>query len=91
MKDSSKEVLNFVKENDVKFIRLAFCDNLGIQKNISLQPGELERAFESGIPFNASELPGLAKRSAERRQSVIHSMRSIWKYSDRSSGKTIRP
>lgn len=58
MKDSSKEVLNFVKENDVKFIRLAFCDNLGIQKNISLQPGELERAFESGIPFNASELPG---------------------------------
>ncbi len=58
MKDSCKEVLNFVKENDVKFIRLAFCDNVGLQKNISLQPGELERAFESGIPFNAWELPG---------------------------------
>ena len=58
MKDSSKEVLTFVKENDVKFIRLAFCDNMGLQKNISLQPGELERAFESGIPFNAWELPG---------------------------------
>ena len=39
MKDSSKEVLTFVKENDVKFIRLAFCDNMGLQKNISLQPG----------------------------------------------------
>ncbi len=58
MKDSSKEVLAFVKENDVKFIRLAFCDHVGVQKNISLQPGELERAFESGIPFNAWELPG---------------------------------
>lgn len=58
MKDSCKEVLNFVKENDVKFVRLAFCDNVGLQKNISLQPGELERAFESGIPFNAWELPG---------------------------------
>jgi glutamine synthetase len=58
MKDSSKEVLTFVRENDVKFIRLAFCDNVGQQKNISLQPGELERAFESGIPFNASSLRG---------------------------------
>ena len=58
MKDSCQEVLNFVKENDVKVIRLAFCDNMGLQKNISLQPGELERAFENGIPFNAWELPG---------------------------------
>lgn len=58
MKESSKEVLNFVKENDVKFIRLAFCDNMGLQKNIAIQPGELERAFENGIPFNAWELPG---------------------------------
>ena len=58
MNASCKDTLNFVKENDVKFIRLAFCDNTGLQKNISLQPGELERAFESGIPFNAWELPG---------------------------------
>ena len=27
------EVLQFVKENDVKFIRLAFCDLLGNQKH----------------------------------------------------------
>ena len=58
MNDSCKDILNFVKENDVKFIRLAFCDHVGRQKNISLQPGELERAFQSGIPFNAWELPG---------------------------------
>ena len=29
------EILNFVEENDVKFIRLVFCDIFGNQKNIS--------------------------------------------------------
>jgi glutamine synthetase len=53
-----KEVLQFVKENDVKFIRLAFCDILGVQKNISVMPEELARAFESGISFDASAIAG---------------------------------
>ena len=35
------EILNFVEENDVKFIRLAFCDIFGNQKNISIMPCEL--------------------------------------------------
>lgn len=53
-----KEVLQFVKENDVKFIRLAFCDILGTQKNISIMQDELERAFENGISFDASSILG---------------------------------
>lgn len=53
-----KDVLEFVKENDVKFIRLAFCDILGVQKNISIMPDELERAFKSGISFDASAISG---------------------------------
>lgn len=52
------EVLQFVEENDVKFIKLAFCDIFGRQKNISITPGELERAFESGISFDASAVKG---------------------------------
>lgn len=52
------EVLQFVQENDVKFIRLAFCDLFGNQKNISIMPGELPRAFETGISFDASALKG---------------------------------
>lgn len=52
------EVLQFVKENDVKFIRLAFCDIFGTQKNISIMPAELPRAFESGISFDASAIHG---------------------------------
>ena len=51
---SPKEILNFVEENDVKFIRLTFCDMFGNLKNIAIMPNELPRAFESGIPFDAS-------------------------------------
>lgn len=58
MKYTKEEVLQFVRENDVKFIRLAFCDVLGVQKNISIMPDELERAFASGISFDASAISG---------------------------------
>ena len=47
-----------MKEEDVKFIRLAFCDVYGKQKNISIMPDELARAFESGISIDASAVPG---------------------------------
>lgn len=52
------EVLQFIAENDVKFIRLAFCDMFGRQKNISIMPDELSRAFSTGISFDASAVPG---------------------------------
>lgn len=55
-----KEVLKFIEENDVKFIRLAFCDLLGTQKNISIMPNELERAFKEGVSFDASAIKGFA-------------------------------
>ncbi len=47
-----------MEEEDVKFIRLAFCDVFGRQKNISIMPGELPRAFEQGIVFDASSIMG---------------------------------
>ncbi len=59
MNITQQEVIRFVEENDVKFIRLAFCDLYGRLKNISIQPGELNRAFESGIPFDAAAVRGL--------------------------------
>ncbi|MGI6777731.1 MAG: glutamine synthetase family protein [Acetivibrionales bacterium] len=58
MTTTVKEVLEFVKENDVKFIRLAFCDLLGRQRNISVMPDELPGAFEHGIPFDAHAIKG---------------------------------
>jgi len=58
MNITAHEVLQFVKENDVKFIRLGFCDPFGIQKNISIMPDELPGAFEHGISFDASAIRG---------------------------------
>lgn len=58
MKYSKQEVMQYVQEEDVKFIRLAFCDVFGRQKNISIMPGELPRAFEYGIAFDASSIAG---------------------------------
>ena len=55
---SYQEIMSFVEEEDVKFIRLAFVDIAGIQKNISIMPGELKRAFECGVSFDASSIKG---------------------------------
>ena len=60
MKYSAQEVIQYVNEEDVKFIRLAFCDVYGRQKNISIMPGELPRAFEHGITFDASSIEGFS-------------------------------
>ncbi len=58
MKYSKEEVIQYVCEEDVKFIRLAFCDVFGRQKNISIMPQELSRAFEYGIAIDASAIAG---------------------------------
>ncbi|MDD6062241.1 MAG: glutamine synthetase beta-grasp domain-containing protein, partial [Oscillospiraceae bacterium] len=58
MKYTQQEVMQFVREEDVKFIRLAFCDVLGKQKNISIMPEELDRAFRFGIAIDASVVKG---------------------------------
>ena len=55
---TEEEVLDFVNEEDVKFIRLAFFDVAGKQKNISIMPSELGRAFKEGIAFDASSILG---------------------------------
>ncbi|MBO7361188.1 MAG: glutamine synthetase [Clostridia bacterium] len=58
MKYAKEEVIQYVAEEDVKFIRLAFCDVYGKQKNISIMPDELPRAFDYGIAFDASAIAG---------------------------------
>lgn len=58
MKYSPQEIMQYVREEDVKFIRLAFCDIYGKQKNISIMPSELSRAFEYGIAIDASAIDG---------------------------------
>lgn len=58
MKYSPEEVIAFARETDVKFIRLAFCDVFGRQKNIAIMTDELPRAFQYGIAMDASAIDG---------------------------------
>ena len=58
MKYTPQEVMQYIQEEDVKFIRLAFCDVWGHSKNISIMPQELERAFKYGIAIDASVIAG---------------------------------
>lgn len=46
------EVLQYLAEEDVKFIRLVFFTKDGMQKNISIMPGKLPEAFRVGIPID---------------------------------------
>ena len=58
MTTEENQIMQYIEEEDVKFIRLAFCDIFGVQKNISVQPTELHRAFEKGYPIDASYVAG---------------------------------
>ena len=52
------DVISYIEEEDVKFVRLAFRDAFGVQKNMSILSSEISKAFEEGIPVNAKEIAG---------------------------------
>jgi glutamine synthetase len=58
MNQTIEDVIAFVKENDVQFIRLAFCDLFGLYKNISIMPEELADAFEKGVSIDGHAIRG---------------------------------
>lgn len=58
MKYTPEEVIQFVQEEDVQFIRLVFCDVYGKQHNVVILPTELRRAFAYGIAIDASAIQG---------------------------------
>lgn len=58
LSQAQREALEVIETNDIKFIRLSFCDVFGAQKNLSIQSSELENAFEHGVAFDASSIAG---------------------------------
>ncbi|MGM9975059.1 MAG: glutamine synthetase family protein [Clostridiaceae bacterium] len=61
MSYSAGEIIQYIEEEDVKFIRLAFCDVYGKQKNISIMQSEIDRAFEHGVAIDASAIFGFGE------------------------------
>ena len=55
---SYREIREFIEENDVEFIRLAYFDVFGTQKNIAIMSGELERAMKYGISIDGAAIAG---------------------------------
>lgn len=55
---TEREVLQFVEENDVKFVKLMFCDVFGNLKSISVISNKLTGIFKNGYSFDASHMDG---------------------------------
>ena len=55
---SAADVIEIVKEHDVRFVRLWFTDVLGQLKSFSINAAELEDAFEGGMGFDGSSITG---------------------------------
>ena len=55
---NEQEIEEYIRENDIQFIRLTFFDVFGEQRNIAIMPEQLKRAMKEGIPFDASAIPG---------------------------------
>ena len=55
-----EELLEYIEEENVEFIRLAYFDMFGRQKNIAIMSGELERAMRCGISIDGSAIAGFA-------------------------------
>lgn len=47
---STGEVLAFIRENDVKFVRLSFCDLLGVRKDMAIMADELDGRLGRASP-----------------------------------------
>ena len=60
------EVMKYIEEEDAKFIRLAFRDAYGTQKNISVMPGEMKKALSAD-----PAIPSLSDEEARQRVSRI--------------------
>lgn len=53
-----EDIRQLIAEYEIKFIRLAFCDISGRQKNIAIMADELEHAVKHGVSFDASAIKG---------------------------------
>ncbi|MBQ7574613.1 MAG: glutamine synthetase [Clostridia bacterium] len=57
---TKQEIINLVKEEDVKFIRLQFTDMLGRMKNIAITESRLQDALDNECIVDASTIDGFS-------------------------------
>ena len=57
----TKEVLERVKKDDVKFVSFQFTDVTGTVKSVDAPVGQLKGALEGGVWFDGSSVEGFAR------------------------------
>lgn len=58
---TKQDIINLVKENGVKFIRLQFTDMLGSLKNVAITDKQLEKALNNECMFDGSSIKGFSR------------------------------
>lgn len=56
-----EDIIRFVEENDVEFIRLQFTDIFGILKNVAIPRSQLKKALDNEMMFDGSSIDGFAR------------------------------
>ncbi len=56
-----RDVLRLAKERNVRFVRLAFADVLGVGKNVSIPASELEAALDGKVTFDGGSIDGFVR------------------------------
>jgi len=61
VKYTKEEIINIVRDENVKFIRLQFTDIFGAMKNVSITPSQLEKALDNKMRFDGSSIDGFVR------------------------------
>ncbi len=55
------DLLQLVREHDVRFIRLQFTDIFGVLKNVAITTSQLEKALDGELMFDGSSIEGFVR------------------------------
>lgn len=58
---TKQDILKYVKDNEIRFIRLQFTDILGSLKNVAITSSQLEKALDNQCMFDGSSIEGFVR------------------------------
>ncbi|MDR2860433.1 MAG: type I glutamate--ammonia ligase [Elusimicrobiota bacterium] len=61
MSYTKEQIVQLVKDNDVKFIRLQFTDVIGTLKNVAVTASQLEKVLSNKCMFDGSSIEGFVR------------------------------
>lgn len=61
MKYTKQDIMNMVRDEDVKFVRLQFTDLFGQMKNAAIMSSQLERVIDRNMSFDSSSISCFGK------------------------------